>query len=384
MRNLNRRIDQAREILSEYNFDTPVIHFLKAFYRKNKKFGGRDRREINEIVFTYLRMGQLNKRCSFEQTAAWGYLLGGKADEQDQKKIDELIELTSPGSSPWDVLETKFGDDVYSHFLTGFPEQNTLEQKAWVKSLFAEKRTFIRILRNHEKVSQELEKAGLSFSQINDHCWSLSSDTKLTELENYQSGNFYVQDHASQSALDFFPNDLHSYWWDACAASGGKSLLMLERNPKLHINASDIRESTLSNYRSRLKKHGYRPNTQVIDLTNPNSIKYKKPFDGIVVDAPCSGSGTWSRSPEQLHLFDRAKLSDYVQLQTDIVSNAQRHLKPGGVLIYLTCSVFNAENEGITQHICQHFGFTVDKQSLIDSTKIGGDYLFAARLTKTT
>lgn len=382
MRNLPRRIFQAEEIIASYKFDIPVIHFLKDHYRKNKKFGKKDRKEISTIIFCFLRMGHLKTDLSFETLCLLGYGLSNDASQEEKDHILARTGVSVDAGNTWASIESKFGKDVYQKIIPDYSPDNGLLPAPWVQSLFSEKSTFIRVTRNGDGIKKELEEHLISYSVINENCLQLSSDQKLTELKTYTGGDFYVQDYSSQSAMDFFPEKIRGLWWDACAASGGKSLLMLEKNPGLRINASDIRESTLANYRSRLKKHGYRPNTQVLDLLKPETIRYKKPFDGIVVDAPCTGSGTWARSPEQIHLFNKNKIKEFTILQKSIVGEVQKHLKPGGKLVYITCSVFDEENTGITSHICDTFGFTVDKQELIDTTTYGGDYLFAAQLTK--
>ena len=103
-------------------------------------------------------------------------------------------------------------------------------------------------------------------------------------------------------------------------------------------------------------------------------------FDGIIIDAPCSGSGTWGRTPEMLTDFDQDKLEHYSALQKEIVTNVIQHLKPGKPLIYITCSVYEQENEEIVRYL-EDKGMKLEKMEYFKGYDQRGDTLFAARLT---
>src|SRR6476619_5508999 len=115
--------------------------------------------------------------------------------------------------------------------------------------------------------------------------------------------------------------------WDCCAASGGKSILFHDNFPNSVITVSDIRERILFNIDKRFQLAGIKNYKKFLaDLTtgyhNPNE------YDLIICDAPCSGSGTWSRSPEQLHFFKKEAIEKYANLQKAISKNVIPFLKP--------------------------------------------------------
>jgi 16S rRNA (cytosine967-C5)-methyltransferase len=83
----------------------------------------------------------------------------------------------------------------------------------------------------------------------------------------------------------------------------------------------------------------------VVDLSHPVEIKGSNEFDLVIADVPCSGSGTWGRTPEQLYYFEADKIEEYAALQMKILPNLVPHIAPGGYLLYITCSVFRKENE---------------------------------------
>ena len=101
-------------------------------------------------------------------------------------------------------------------------------------------------------------------------------------------------------------------------------------------------------------------------------------FDLIIFDAPCTGSGTWSRTPEQLYYFKDEKIDDYSTLQKKMLANIIPHLKEGGSLLYITCSVFKKENEEIVDFIKENFHLQLKKMEILKGYDKNADSMFAA------
>src|SRR5690606_37637191 len=102
-----------------------------------------------------------------------------------------------------------------------------------------------------------------------------------------------------------------------------------------------VRPGILSNLHNRLREAGLTVNeSHVIDLSDVNSILPSRQFDLVIADVPCSGSGTWGRTPEQLYFFDPQKIDYYAKLQSKIIDRVADAVQPGGYLLYCTCSVF--------------------------------------------
>jgi 16S rRNA (cytosine967-C5)-methyltransferase len=123
--------------------------------------------------------------------------------------------------------------------------------------------------------------------------------------------------------------------------------------------------------------------TQTIDLSKDSLIDSKL-FDGIIADVPCSGSGTWTRSPEWL-LNDSisSRLSSiFVPLQRKIVSNLIPHLKSGRPLIYITCSAFLQENEENVAFFEEHLPLKLEKSAYIEGYRSKADTLFVSRFVR--
>ena len=103
-------------------------------------------------------------------------------------------------------------------------------------------------------------------------------------------------------------------------------------------------------------------------------------YDLIIADVPCTGSGTWGRTPEQLFYFDDKKIDEYASIQKKIVSNAIRHLNRDGYLLYITCSVFKKENEENARYLQEKFNLELVRQETLKGYDKKADTLFAALL----
>jgi 16S rRNA (cytosine967-C5)-methyltransferase len=194
-----------------------------------------------------------------------------------------------------------------------------------------------------------------------------------------------VQDYSSQQVLNFLIEcsislpDKPSVW-DCCAASGGKSILLYDiLKGKCKITVSDIRPSILSNLHQRFKKALIKNYQYFIsDIANPTEPLPATIYDIILCDAPCTGSGTWSRTPEQLYFFDVATIATYTRLQKQIIENAITHLAKGGIFVYITCSVFAKENEAIATYIQEKFKLQLLQQKNILGYDYKADSMFVA------
>ena len=105
-------------------------------------------------------------------------------------------------------------------------------------------------------------------------------------------------------------------------------------------------------------------------------------FSFILADLPCTGSGTWSRTPEAMYFFNPQSISNYRQRQEKILSNINTRLKPGGTLVYITCSVFAEENEGIISFIKTRSKLIPGQSELILGYHEAADSMYVSRMEK--
>ncbi len=160
--------------------------------------------------------------------------------------------------------------------------------------------------------------------------------------------------------------------------------MLHDLEPKIELLVSDVRENSLLNLQERFQLAGIKKYHQkVMDLLqNNDQILHHYEFDGILLDAPCSGSGTWGRTPEMLYYFEKYKIENYVKLQKAIAENVIKYLKKDKPLIYMTCSVFKAENEDVVNYLTSNFDLKLEKMELIKGYQDKADSMFVARLIK--
>jgi 16S rRNA (cytosine967-C5)-methyltransferase len=170
--------------------------------------------------------------------------------------------------------------------------------------------------------------------------------------------------------------------WDACAASGGKSILAFDIFKKIDLTVSDVRQSILFNLEKRFATAGIKNYHSFLSDLSSSAHLRNAAFDLIITDVPCSGSGTWSRTPEQLYYFEPHQIDRYSALQKKIVDNAIPYLKPGGFLLYCTCSVFKKENEEVVEYIQQQHSLQLIQSALMTGYTMKADTLFGAVFQK--
>ena len=141
---------------------------------------------------------------------------------------------------------------------------------------------------------------------------------------------------------------------DACAGAGGKTLALCDSGA--HIVASDIDDKRLARLRNRLGKASSKVSIQ--NLSTASSDAFKEHFDRILIDAPCSGTGTARRAPDLLWRLNSDHLEHYIQAQHTLLKRYATWVRPGGYLIYGTCSILPQENEDqVTEFLSQHGDF---------------------------
>ncbi|MEO8172800.1 MAG: Fmu (Sun) domain-containing protein, partial [Sediminibacterium sp.] len=196
-----------------------------------------------------------------------------------------------------------------------------------------------------------------------------------------------IQDYNSQRIAEYMSltvNDLPAtpMVWDCCAASGGKSILAVDTFKKTDLTVSDVRISIIKNLEQRFERAGITDyHSFVADLTgklniHPGNTEIK--FNFIICDAPCSGSGTWGRTPEQLYSFSKERIGEYAALQKKILATVVSYLKKEGYLLYITCSVFKKENEEAVEFILANSKLVLIKQELLGGYDKKADSMFVA------
>ena len=176
------------------------------------------------------------------------------------------------------------------------------------------------------------------------HCIIIPERRQLTTLDIYKKGYFTIQDEASQLVGYSINPNLNDTILDACAGAGGKTLHLADlQNDKGNITATDIDFIKLKEIIKRAKLTNYKS----IKIALNNNLQKNKKFDIVLVDAPCSGSGTIRRDPMKKYTILTKTINKIAQKQLELLTNYSKYVKAGGTLLYSTCSIFPQENENI-------------------------------------
>lgn len=375
----------AEKIIVAYDGSLPLHHFLKGFFKQHPYMGSRDRRQITQLVYQYYRLGHLWK--GVKSTSA-RILMGNFLCEQEGNELLKFFhpELNEKISlSVEEKLSFLGTEDVTDIFPFAEELSSDIDSHAFYRSFFVQPHLFIRTRNNKQfSILRLLEKAEVAFEVLGENTIALPNSTKIDTIITDKSW-YEIQDASSQKAGALFNAQAGEQWWDSCAASGGKSILLLDKQPAVKLMVSDVRASIIQNLHQRFKEAGIRHYESIVmDLTAPVSLSVIKDrrFDHIILDAPCSGSGTWGRTPESLSYFSEKQITDYQQLQKKIAANVVQLLKPGGTLIYITCSVFRKENEDVVSFLEEGSGLERLEGGIIAGYQQRADSMFAVKMLK--
>lgn len=223
-----------------------------------------------------------------------------------------------------------------------------------------------------------------SFPWVEDRLvYELQSHPPLAELQSFQKGGFYVQDPSTLlSVAELDPQPGESIL-DACAAPGGKATYIAQRiQDKGEIIAEDSGQGRLETVKQNFMRLGLRSITAV--WADPDAeVPAGAPFDRILIDAPCSNTGVLRR---RVQLRWRVRADEIARLRADqlrILERCAPRLKPGGILVYSTCSMEPEENEEVVaEFVAKHPEFTLERQRTLTPMDDGVDGAFVARLKK--
>ncbi len=355
-------LNSATAILSTYKGEEPFASFIKKYFSQHKKFGSKDRKQVSHLCYCYFRIGKAIVDLPVEERILIALFLCAHHSHEVLHELrpewDDKVSLSFDQKIK--LIGYKFFiDDIFSW-------QDELsddcEKDAFILSHLEQPELFLRLRPGKEKVvKQKLTTGGIGFQTISGNCIAITNSSKINELMELDR-EAVVQDYSSQQvgalmaiAGQQLAGQPSIRVWDCCAASGGKSIMAKDILGDIDLIVSDVRRSILINLEDRFARAGIKNYEKFIaDLGKPLSISLST-FNLIIADVPCTGSGTWGRTPEQLLYFDPAQITLYADLQKRIVSSALAQLEPGGYLLYITCSVFKMENEAIIEFIKEKF-----------------------------
>lgn len=223
----------------------------------------------------------------------------------------------------------------------------------WQKILQASNQQAPMTLRvNQQKIAADeyqkiLQQQNISAGTVNyaPAALVLTEACDVRQLPGFADGWVSVQDAGAQLAAQILRPQPQERVLDACAAPGGKTAHLFEQQPCIALTAVDISESRLARVKENCDRLGFAPQLVVADAVATEDWWQGDMFDKILLDVPCSASGVIRRHPDIKHLRRADDIENLQQMQRDILQKTWGLLKPGGQLLYATCSLFKAENE---------------------------------------
>ena len=407
---LDRHKATVINLINHYDGRSPFHLYLRKYFSENKKHGSKDRKLITGLCYGYFRLGQSslalqegeNSLSLSDVIGLGGYIAGilpALLGLPESLSKSVAVDHINTPLARFDFVAGYY-KDLKQQYLFPFKAATSkdLNLHAFQVSLLRQPDVFLRIRPLSEyqtTVLNLLHKHQIFYRQYDEWTVAVESHTQvktilpinkkvmIQDISSQRTGLFMemIVENIKKYALETKTNQIQI--WDACAASGGKSILawdiLTKSGFKPTLTVTDIRDNILKNLDTRFKEagiHGYQK--QVIDLLKDDPLPIKKAFDIVICDAPCSGSGTWARNPEHLLSFKEAQLEQFYQTQTKIAQKTWSAVKKGGYFLYLTCSVFEKENEDVIQFIEKESAMTLINTQLISCTKENGDSMFGA------
>ena len=334
----------------------PASEEINAYVRTRRYIGSKDRRSLTDLVWSFIR-----------HTARLDYLY---------PNADIATKLAALPTVP---------DQI-----PGAPFPVNAEVPEWLVPLVPNAKTELPPLLNtpdiilranghRDKIQALLAQEGIETkpTPLSPFGLVLTKRTNLSVSATYRNGLIEVQDEGSQCVALETGIRAGNTVLDYCAGAGGKSLIFAQMMHNVGtIIAHDISDRSLRELSRRAERAG----ASCIQVQKPVR---KKLFDHVVVDAPCSGTGTWRRCPDARWKLSFDQLSRLTQTQASILDTAVPFVKDGGYLSYMTCSLTYPENEGQADaFLTRHPDFKCVKQKQFSPAQTNTDGLFIAVFQK--
>lgn len=386
-------IDSIRDIFNEGVYaDKAVEKALK----RDKRWGARDRKFVAETIYDIVRWNRLYAEIAevklpydrdniWRLFSVWCVLRGISLPDWNQigdvpvrrikGRFDELSKIRKLRESIPDWMDE-----------LGVSE---LGEETWTKEIAAQNEQAHVILRtNTLNISKQILQKKLQGENIITHTIPHYPDALVLEeranvfrTEAFHNGFFEVQDASSQLVAAYLDVQPGMKVVDTCAGAGGKTLhLAALMQNKGQVIAMDIYESKLKKLKIRAKRNkAHNIETRVIDSTKPIKKLHGK-ADRVLIDAPCSGLGVIRRNPDSKWKLQPEFIENIKKVQQDVLQQYSKIVKPGGKLVYATCSVLPSENQQqvdkfLTSESGKEFTFISDKKILAYQSGFDGFYM---------
>ncbi|WP_028768001.1 RsmB/NOP family class I SAM-dependent RNA methyltransferase [Shewanella fidelis] len=360
----------------------PADRIIGEYFRLHKKHGSKDRRVIRESLFALFRWWGWIKQVhtSGQQDSSWFASLAIVAELEGHKwsQFSEAWREFANQSEQFNLsaaAQTLATVTDKCQYLQQQLKQASLTETQLLPDWFwqvtnveqSQQLAIVEAMCSRPPIwgrAQTLNQQQLINSLLKDDVEAIASEffddalslglksINLNAIGAYQRGELEIQDLGSQVIGQICQPQADENWWDTCSGAGGKTLqlrsLMLKKNPAStgSITSSDIRRKPLEELIKRAKRAGFKGISVAPWKSDALPVKAEN-FDGVLVDAPCSCTGTWRRNPDMRWLDDKDVVLAKHELQLDILTRSAKAVKPKGKLVYATCSLSPIENEQV-------------------------------------
>ncbi len=388
------RIAGAIGILDRILTGTPAEQALTGWARASRFAGSGDRAALRDHVYDALRcLRSYSAQAGAAQPSGRALMIGAlRAAGGDLAAV-----FSGAGHAPLALTEAELAAISAAPPLAALPLALRIDCPDWLLPalsdslgdnlepvMAAQRRrapVFLRV--NLARIGREAAVAELAQEGISADPHALAeaallvtvNASKIKTSRVYLEGFVELQDAASQAAVEGLPLKAGMSVLDYCAGGGGKTLAMAAR-ARCDFTAHDAAAERMRDLPPRAARAGVR-----VRLADRAALD-RQSFDLVLVDAPCSGSGTWRRAPDAKWRLTPERLTELTALQDLILGEAAAHVRPGGYLAYMTCSLLACENQDrIDGFLARNSGFVLQSQRCFTPLQ-GGDGFYSALLTR--
>jgi 16S rRNA (cytosine967-C5)-methyltransferase len=350
---LQAAIEVLDEVIASARDDGPPADAIVTRYFKHRRYAGsKDRRAVRELVFRAIR------RTAERPVSGRAAILGLAESEPELREL-----FGEPrGPAPFDTNEASAPAAFIPEWL--IPELSPLIAEGEWGALL--KRAPVDLRVNAARASRDellLEFPTGDATPFSPWGIRLPPDSRVDDHPAFRSGRVEVQDEGSQ-LIALACEDRANRILDLCAGAGGKTLALAAAAPRAEILATDSNRQRLSKLGPRAERAGAAIDTRL--LNPPNELQeladWRASADLVLVDAPCSGSGTWRRNPEGRWRLTPERLDRVIRLQHRLLDIAAELVRPGGRLVYAVCSLLSREGAGqIDAFVSRHSSWMMEE-----------------------
>jgi len=382
-----------------FNDDKYADKVVNRTLKIDKRWGARDRKFIAESIYDSVRWKRLYNEIAgiknhFTRPNIWRFFA-----IQLVLKGYELPDWKQFEGTPSRRIKGKFDSLQNNRVIReSIPDwmdklcETEIGVKQWEKEIEALNKTAPVVLRvnrlktSKENLKNQLEKEGIATENIKNYpdALLLIERANVFKTQAFKKGLFEMQDASSQLVSAYLDIKPGMRVVDTCAGAGGKSLhLAALMENKGQLIALDIFEHKLQDLKKRAKRNGaHNIDTRTINSTKVIK-KLKESADRVLIDAPCSGLGVLKRNPDAKWKLQPDFIERIKKTQAEILDNYSQILKPGGKLVYATCSILPSENEEqVERFLKNHPEFEFISENKVSAAKSGFDGFYMALLQK--